>query len=303
MVTVLAAGLASIDFLFDVEEMPTRAEKYRAGNAVMVGGGGAANAAVAIARLGGDAWLAASVGEDAVGEMILSDLRAEGVDTTLVRCSPGARSAFSSVLIDAAGERQIVSFRGAGLMTCPDLGAAPPCDAVLVDTRVSPLTRAALALARRQGIPGIVDGEHPVDLADLTDATHIAFSAQGLLGLTGIDDAGCALHAVAAQVSARLCVTDGANGVLSLRNGILETLPVARIDPVDTLAAGDVWHGAFALRLAEGADEEAAMAFATAAATLKCQNPGGRTGCPDRQMTENFLSERSRAAPERTRPR
>ena len=289
MVRVVVAGLATVDFLFDVNEMPTRPEKYQAANAMMIGGGGAANAAVSIARLGGDPWLAASVGDDKIGEVILADLDAEGVNTTLVQRQLGGRSAFSSVLIDAAGERQIVNFRGAGLRAILNPDKAPPCDAVLVDTRFRALTKAALRLARDQNIPGIVDGEHPVDLNDLTDATHIAFSAQGLVGLTGMDDLATALHAVSAQVSAWVCVTDGANGVLYFQDGSLKTLPVTRIDPVDTLAAGDVWHGGFTLRLAEGADEETAMAFANAAATLKCQKPAGRTGCPDRQVVEAFL--------------
>ena len=295
MTRILVAGLATVDFLFDVEQMPTRAEKYRAGDAMMVGGGGAANAAVSIARLGGAASLAAPVGKDRIGEMILSDLKAEGVDTALVQCNPDGRSAFSSVLIDAAGERQIVNFRGSEPQCLPDLDAVPPCDAVLVDTRFPALTTGALAVARKQGVPGIVDGEHPVAVNDLTDATHIAFSAQGLVGLTGNGDLAAALHAVGTQVSAWVCVTDGANGVLYLKDGVLKTLPVARIDPVDTLAAGDVWHGAFALHLGEGADEEAAMAFASAAATLKCGHRGGRAGCPDRKTVETFLREQGRA--------
>ena len=62
---------------------------------------------------------------------------------------------------------------------------------------------------------------------------------------------------------------------------------------VDTLGAGDVWHGAFALRLAEGADELTAIRFASAAAALKCTRPGGRMGAPSRAEVAAFLKERN----------
>jgi len=59
---------------------------------------------------------------------------------------------------------------------------------------------------------------------------------------------------------------------------------------VDTLGAGDVWHGAFALALAEGQGEEAAIRFASAAAAIKCTRFGGRSGAPRRDEVERFLA-------------
>ncbi|MDR0440933.1 MAG: PfkB family carbohydrate kinase, partial [Candidatus Accumulibacter sp.] len=59
---------------------------------------------------------------------------------------------------------------------------------------------------------------------------------------------------------------------------------------VDTLAAGDVFHGAFALALVEGKNIEDAARFACAAASLKCTRFGGRLGCPTRAEVEEFLA-------------
>ena len=59
---------------------------------------------------------------------------------------------------------------------------------------------------------------------------------------------------------------------------------------VDTLGAGDVWHGAFALALAEGRDEPAALRIASAAAAIKVQRPGGRAGVPTRAELDDFLA-------------
>lgn len=294
MVSVLVAGLATVDFLFQVEEMPRRAEKYKARDAAIVGGGGAANAAVSIARLGGAASLLTQVGDDRIGDMILDDLAAEGVSTSLIAPCQGGQSAFSSVLIDANGERQIVNFRGSGIDALPKLEDAPRFDAVLADTRFPALTKAALGHAKACGIPGVVDGESPIDITTLEDATHVAFSAQGLMDLAETDDLPNALISVAEKIAAWVCVTDGANGTHYIHDGSVRTIPAVPIEAIDTLAAGDVWHGAFALQLAEGASEEIAMNFANAAASLKCKSPGGRDGAPDRDATNRFMRDHGR---------
>ena len=117
MARVLVIGVAVVDFVFQMDALPTEARKYRANHADIVGGGCAANAAVAITRLDGDALLGARLGADPLGNLILSDLRAEGVDTDLVQQTSDARSSFSSVYIDAKGERQIVNLRGENLST------------------------------------------------------------------------------------------------------------------------------------------------------------------------------------------
>ncbi|MBC7156922.1 MAG: sugar kinase [Rhodobacteraceae bacterium] len=292
MARVLCVGNAVVDFVLRVPAFTDRPEKIVASEAAIVGGGCAATAAVAVARLGGEAWLAARLGSDPVGDMILAGLQAEGVNCTLVERVEGARSSFSAVQVDAAGERQIVNFRGAGMPEGPGrVGGAPAVGAVLADTRWTAGAAAALALARARAIPGVLDAEAPIDPALLAAASHVAFSAQGLASLAPGLAPAAALAVVAPGLSGWACVTDGADGV-HLPGGA--HLPAFAVAVVDTLGAGDVWHGAFALRLAEGADETAAVRFANAAAALKCTHPGGRAGCPDRAATEEFLKERTR---------
>ena len=89
----------------------------------------------------------------------------------------------------------------------------------------------------------------------------------------------------------RVCVTDGENGVYYLKDNKLEHIPAKKITVKDTLGAGDVWHGAFTLSLAEGNDEVNAIKFASCAATLKCKFFGGRDGFPNRQQVDQFLME------------
>ncbi len=66
-------------------------------------------------------------------------------------------------------------------------------------------------------------------------------------------------------------------------------MPAPRITAVDTLAAGDVWHGAFTLALAEHRDIADAARFANAAAAIKCTRPGGRLGAPRRAEVAALL--------------
>ena len=80
MAVVAVAGLATMDFLFAVPAMPDRPEKYRADAVEIVGGGGGANAAVAIARLGGAPRFYTRLGDDAIGDMIFADLSGEGLE-------------------------------------------------------------------------------------------------------------------------------------------------------------------------------------------------------------------------------
>ncbi len=292
MSAVLIVGMAVVDFVFALESLPKCASKYRADRGEIVGGGCAANAAVAIARLGGRARLAARLGADPIGDLILADLEAEGVDTTLVERKSGGASSFSSVYVDASGERQIVNFRGANLTDDPScLNMASKPDAVLVDTRWPAGAIRALETARTCGVPGIVDAEPPMDEAVLRLASHVAFSRDGLFQFAGMDDLAAALQVAASRLTGWISVTDGENGVYILNAGGMQRIPAFAVAVKDTLAAGDVWHGAFALALAEGEGEIKAVRFANAAAALKCTEFGGRKGCPDRKAVEQYLLE------------
>lgn len=296
MTKIVTTGVAVVDFVFYLDEMPRLAEKYRAQGAEITGGGGAANAAAAIARLGGHAMLASRLGADQVADMIAAGLKADGVDCAMLRRFEGRRSSFSSVFIDKSGERQIVNFRDPELpMDAGWLQAALPDDfaAALADTRWPDGAEVLMRTARERGLPGVLDGEAPIREAEaaLNLASHIAFSAQGLRDWAEHDDLDKALADVAAETGAFVCVTDGSKGV-AWRNGAASGFePAFAIKPVDTLGAGDVWHGAFALRLGEGASPPEAIRFANAVAAIKCTRTNGRGGYPTRDETESFMKE------------
>jgi sugar/nucleoside kinase (ribokinase family) len=87
-----------------------------------------------------------------------------------------------------------------------------------------------------------------------------------------------------------LAVTQGPRDVLWRDGAALRKSPVFAVQAIDTLGAGDVFHGAFALALAEGRDVVAALRFAAAAAGLKCTRLGGSMAAPRRAEVEALLA-------------
>jgi sugar/nucleoside kinase (ribokinase family) len=112
MPAVLCVGIATLDHVFAVATLPTKPEKHRAHDLAVVGGGIAANAAVAVARLGGRAALATRLGADGTAEIILDELAREGVTTLRVAVrsdeSPEALLHRADVVVD--GPSGVVKF-------------------------------------------------------------------------------------------------------------------------------------------------------------------------------------------------
>lgn len=291
MTRILLAGVAVADLVFNVDAMPRKAEKYRATDAHICGGGNAANSAVAASRLGATAMLAARVGDDFVGRFILDELARHNVDTMLVNCITGGASSFSSIYIDKTGERQITNFRGKHLGEDAEwLDDVPEFDVLLADNRWEPLTRRAIQIAHDRNIPAIVDAEPPFDQDAVKLASHVAFSAQGIYDFTGQPDPAAALEIASEKLDAWVCVTNGAEGTYFIEDGRVENVPAIAVEAKETLGAGDVWHGAFAIMIAEGRDIRSAIQFANAAGTLKSMRSGGPANAPTRSETEQFLN-------------
>ena len=124
-------------------------------------------------------------------------------------------------------------------------------------------------------------------------ASHVIFSERGLeawCGRTSVKD----LHRVLEHGAVMAAVTRGAAGVdwLEAATPAKELhCPAFPVVAVDTLGAGDVFHGAYTLAVAEGRFIGDAIRFAAAAAAVKCSRPGGRSGAPNRAEVESLLEQ------------
>ncbi|MGO7077034.1 sugar kinase [Rhizobium johnstonii] len=288
---VLCVGAAVMDTLFRVRTLPTGQGKILPYDMLQIAEGMASSAAFAVVRLGGDASLWGAVGNDAIGERIVADLSESGIDTSGMLRVEGARSAISTILVDDQGERLIVPFYDAGLheavkpVTRQDVSSF---DAVLVDVRWPKLALRTLLAAREAGKPAILDGDVAGDgviemLAPA--ASHIVFSQPAAERLAGAAELVTVVGLLKRKFEhAFISVTAGENGSFWLDDltGDVFHLAAPKVRAVDTLAAGDIFHGAFALAVAEGLPIEETMRFSSMAAALKCQVFGGRIGAPTR---------------------
>ncbi len=288
---VLCVGAAVLDTLFRVRTLPQGQGKVLPYDMLQIAEGMASSAAYAIVRLGGEASLWGAVGRDDTGERIIRDLDAAGIDVGGMSRVEGARSAVSTILVDDDGERLIVPFYDPKLhhtvkkFTAEDMAAF---DAVLVDVRWPALALQVLKAVRVMGRPAILDGDVAPDgiIEQLApEATHIVFSEPAAQRLTGTSDVSEMTQLLKQRFDhAFICVTAGAAGSywFDEQNNAVAHCPTISVKTVDTLAAGDIFHGTFALAIAEGMMPADAIRFSSIAAAIKCESFGGRSGAPTR---------------------
>ena len=289
MIRIACVGIAVMDRIYYVEGLPTEGGKYVAKRYTEVGGGPAATAAVAAAKLGAQVDFVGRVGDDDTGNSLL------GVNTRYTRRYAGAKSSQSAIMVDAQGERIIVNYPSPDLL--PDAAWLNEIDfsqwdVVLADVRWHEGARQAFTLARRAGVMTVLDGDvTPQDISELVALSdHAAFSEPGLARLTGINDSEAGLKQAKTLTNGHVYVTRGSEGCDWIKNNTLQHQSGFKVDVVDTTGAGDVFHGALAFSLAGGDAPEEAVRFASGVAALKCTRPGGRAGIPDCDQTRSFLS-------------
>lgn len=321
-VRVVGVGHVALDHLFSVETLPTQAVKQPALRHRTVVGGMTANACVAAARLGAQVRICSPVGgaqpvspdsrdtdsrtdigggtgsaDDAGVPIFAAHFAREGIDARLV-CVPGASSSVSAVIVDAHGNRMIVNHRGdalwrAGAFDTTQLDGA---DVLLTDPRCVAWAEAALREARRRALPSVLDADS-APRADLQRLVGLAdwavFSEPGRSAYVDTTDADALATALAAGARAAV-VTCGERGLCWQRpGGAVQRIAAFGVAPVvDTTGAGDVFHGALAVALAEGRTDADALRFAAAAAALKCLQPDGALGAPARAEVEQLLRQR-----------
>jgi sulfofructose kinase len=288
---VVCVGHAALDLIYRVDAIPARPTKVPAASLTMSGGGMAANAACAIVRLGGAARQVGAIGDDVFGDLVMAELPRYGVDVTHLRRVAGASTSVSSIVVEASGERLIVNHRGSALESpAPDVAPAlTGARAVLCDPRWPAASRATFEAARGARIPTVLDADvaDPAILGALVPlADHVVFSEPGFARWAGrasaADEVEPALAGLVSTGAALAAVTLGERGVVYATVRGVARLPAFAIDAVETLGAGDVYHGAYALALAEGAAIDEALRFAAAAAAEKCRRAGGRAALPER---------------------
>jgi sugar/nucleoside kinase (ribokinase family) len=305
---ILCIGMPVRDLTFRIQELPERGFKVNASHFDEICGGNALNAAIGIVRLGGRASICGPMGDarETSSRYIFDKLAHEGIDTKDIVHMPGLVTPISNIMIDPSGERTIVTFRDPELwkVQLPDTDKLlEDCAAILTENRCAEFCTDLCAEARRRGIPVVVDVDRTMSLREglLTASSHLVFSSEALQSTAGTADDGEALKKIAKLTPSFLAGTQGPQGTLWLdENQVLQRTPAFPVHTVDTLGAGDVFHGAFALAITEKQDLREALRFASAAAALKCTRFGGAFAAPQRTEVEDLLGQGNGASPART---
>ena len=267
---VVCVGLATQDTILAVPRQPNADELVIASDFTVAGGGPAATAAVALARLGVPVFFAGAVGDDETGAFIRNGLAREEVDVSELAVIPGARSPRSAIFV-GAGARTIAAFRGDSAALELSAGARELCRAAAW-VHVDQTGYGAVP----SGVHLSIDGGNPIENLDLGGValyapTETALHERFPRGARQALDAGAEL----------VVVTRGAQGCTAYTaGGALEAAATPVVDPVSTLGAGDVFHGALLAALVREQPLADALAFANRAAALSCRGLDGRSAIP-----------------------
>ncbi len=288
---LLAIGAVAVDDLVYLDGHPAADGKLPIRDERREGGGLAGTALVAAARLGARAAYLGVLGDDDLSRFTLAELVREGVDCAHVRIVQGARPVHSVILVDRLTGSRTILFNLAGVQppavedVTPALIAS--CRVLFVDSTMPAVALHAVGLARDDGVPVVADLEHPErpgvpELARAAD--HLIVGANFASRLTGTAEPEAMVRGLWHAGRMACAVTVGDRGCWYTGrelDGEVRHVPAYPVAVVDTTGCGDVFHGAYAARLAAGDDLSARIAAASVAAALKATQPGGRRGIPD----------------------
>lgn len=264
------AGLATLDIVQLVERLPHPDEKVAAVDFLVAAGGPAANAAVAFAHCGGEALLVTALPAHAMTALIVSDLEAHGVEVSAAASYEGAPITASIMVTRATGERAVVSPTGTATNTNPvptselpgleGVGASR-VGAVMLDGYFRAIGLPLARAARERGIPVILDaGSHKHYTDEVVAAVDVAVVSHDFVPPSTDGDADAVFAYLRGLGVTHAAITRGERAILYVTPSGGGSVPVGRVDVVDTLGAGDFFHGALAYRIASMGLDDARFA-------------------------------------------
>ena len=288
---IVGAGICCLDHIVVAPTIPW-GDTAQVREYCMQGGGLVATALVACARLGAQTELLSMLGGDVIADQILDELEDERVSAVHVARHPSGASPFSFIHVDdKSGERTIFHRRAAGLEwrgTNRDVVAQ--AQVVLVDDYYPDLVREVTKAAKDCGVPTVADTTPNEANADWIRDVDVMIAPRHFLRVGGFGgDLDRALDAIHAMGPATVIITLGADGWAASGPDGRARGAAFSVNVVDTVGAGDVFHGAYAFAMAKGWTTAQCAEFASAVAAIKCTRVGGRTGIPTLDKTLEFL--------------
>jgi len=279
MPNALFVGISTIDVVYRVDEFPAANTKVAAYSQNLYAGGPATNAAIAFRHLGGSITLISAIGRHILASAINSELERYGI--AHLDLSPAFEGVppIASITVNPAGERNVVSARRARIAPPPakvDESLLAQASIVLVDGHPMQACQVWAQAAHAQEIPVVLDGGSWKEgtrelLANIDYAICSAdFRPPGCFTeddvLRYLED--CGVTSIA--------ITHGDKAIRFVSNATAGMLPVPQVQAMDTMGAGDIFHGAFCYYAASGLNFERSLSAAAKVATDSCRFNGTR---------------------------
>ncbi len=281
---VFCVGMACYDVIFSVDDHPKADEKIFARQCLGSGGGPAANAAVACARLGLKTGFAGYLGDDLYGNQHLHELQSENVDTSWIKRG-AAPTSLSAIVVKPDGKRALINYKGDAQPLAENTFDFSKLisKAVLFDGHQPYISKSLVQHCRQSNIPTVLDAGsihkgtellmNQVDYLVCSEKFATNFAQDPIQAL-----------AVLAEKAPNVVITLGERGLVWRKGREQGKLPAYPIKAIDTTGAGDAFHGAFSAAVAKQMDWLEMLQFASAAGALCCAKTGARHGLADNQM-------------------
>lgn len=289
MAKITVIGSASMDLVVTSAKRPGAGETVLGDSFKTVPGGKGANQAVAAARLGAEVTMIGRVGDDSFGQVILNNLKANGIVADYVEPVTDMESGTAHIIL-AEGDNSIVFVKAANDLVTPDYvdraaEVIQGSDIVLIQQEIPEETVVHVGdLCAKYGVPLILNPApaRPVPQSVIEKAAYITPNEHEALVLFGEEPLGEVLR----RYPNKLIVTEGKKGVRYYDGSQEVVVPGYKVEAVDTTGAGDTFNGAFAVALAEGMSLSDSLDFANRAAALSVTKFGAQGGMPTRREVE-----------------
>ena len=297
MYEVVGICTPCMDLILNLDRFPAPARGEPVREISWQGGNKVSSGMVACARLGAKCAMMGSVGDDIFGRFILDDFARHGIDTSAMKIRAGESSPLAVVLSEVAGGSRTFLYRDGGGSRH---GHDNIDEALLRGAKYFYICQAneiicrAVDIARDAGVKIFVDADtYSEKMAELIPKIDIfvgsEFFYDAMFAKGSSIEANCRkIIELGPQI---VLFTFGEKGCAGVSGDGFFTLPAFEVDAVDTVGAGDVFHGAFLAGLLQGRGARDAARFASAVAAVKCTRIGGRAGIPDLVTTERFLQD------------
>lgn len=278
----LFLGMVALDLIYRVDHFPDANEKIAATDCAIAAGGPATNAAIAFSTLGSRATLLGAVGSSPYSRLIRDDLERRDVNLVDLTADPAIFPPISSIIVTrGTGDRAVVSLPGTHVPVAANQlpsDILSETDVILGDGHQLELSREIAPEAKTKQIPIVLDGgSWKAGLEDILPFVDYALCSADFYP----PNCTCRAEVLAYLTELgipHIAITQGGKPIQFLDRGTAGWVEVPRIQPVDTLGAGDIFHGAFCHYILQH-DFTEALSRAAEVAAFSCQFFGTRAWC------------------------